>query len=178
MKNGEIPPTLKSKATPKVEPKPLHFKVSELIPADIIDSWKLFEMSQKLFPQNYPVLEEEQPSFVRAHILKAMVSENFFGVIARAGRKPIGQITGMVQVRPYGTPRVFFQFWLFFVDPAYRKASVGWSLFSELSKILKSKGIHNFESVIDPVMIPVMEKVYGGPLQVVSHRIIGKLKVD
>lgn len=148
-----------------------------MIPSDIIDSWKLFEQAEKLFPQKYPSLDEEIPADVRAKLLSAMTNPNFHGVIAKVGRKPVGQMTGMVSIRPYGSPRVYFSMWLFFVDPAYRKEGVARSLFLELSKALKAKGVHAFESIIDPEMIPVMEKVYGGPLPVVSHRIVGKLRV-
>jgi len=147
-----------------------------MVPADIIDSWKLFDSAEKLFPQKYPSLEEEVPADIRARLLSAMTSPHFFGVMAKIGKKPIGQITGMISVRPYGAPRVYFSFWLFFVDQAYRKEGVAKALFVELSKSLKAKGVHAFESIIDPELVPMFEKFYGGPLQTVSHRIIGKLR--
>lgn len=176
-KNGETLPISKSKSSTEAkDKKPLRFAITKIVPADIVDSWKLFEAAEKLHPQKYPNLEEETPFDIRAKILSAMCSPHFFGVMARVGKKPIGQMTGMISVRPYGSPRVYFSFWLYFVDPAYRSEGVAKQLFLELSRALKAKGVHSFESVIDPELIPMFEKVYGGPLPTVSHRIIGKLR--
>lgn len=167
---------IKTKSKPK--PAVRRFKIELVKPSDICDVWALYHQSMQLAPQPYPSLEEELPATVRSHVFTMISQPNFLGAIARVGRRPVGQLNGFVTHRPYGAPRVFFQFWMSWVDPQFRKSEAARGLLNEVFKTLKANGIYHFESIIDPSMVAVMEKVYGGQLQVVSHRIVGKVKAE
>ena len=166
----EIKKPLKPKPTKK-------FKIEETKPADIVDVWTLYKQSLAVV-QNYPDVSEEPDAYIRSQLFSMICDPTFLGVIAKVGRKPVGQLNGFVTHRPYGKPRDYFQFWMFWIDPEYRGAELSKQMFKTVCKRLKEVGIFNFESIIDPAMIPAMEKVYGGQLAVVSHRIIGKVKAD
>jgi len=167
------------KPAPKAEIKPkkkqLKPRIDTVMPSHIVDVLRLYESSRKIAPEAYPMMEEENPGNIRAQIFNAISSPVFVGKIAYIGRKPIGQFNGMITTRPFGFPRQFFQCWMFWIEPEYRKHGVAESLMKAIFSDLRSKGIFNFESITSPELVTMFEKVYGGPLKVVSHRIIGKV---
>lgn len=146
-------------------------KVDLIGPSDIVDVWRLFEH----YPQNYPNLKGERPEAMRSHMLSSIMQPNFLGVIARYGKKPVGMLTGFVAMRPYGQPNVFFSFWMCFVKEEARKSGVGKAMLARLFDLLKRQGVNDFESIIEPEYVPLMEHLYGSELKVVSHRIVGKV---
>lgn len=160
------------------KPAKLRIKVEQVLPSDIIDVWHLYKQSLDKAPPKYPDMSEEPETFIRSQIFNEISKQNFLGLIAKVGRRPVGQLNGFVAHRPFGAPRVFFQFWMCWVDPEYRNSDVGTQLYKEMFRTLKGHGIFNVESIIDPEMVPSMEKVSGVQVQVVSHRIIAKVKVD
>lgn len=166
--------------TGKVEPKKPQKKaikprLEAIAPSHIVEVLKLYDSSLKAFPMDYPSLEEEPRSNLQAQVFNMVAMPSFVGYMAFVGRRPIGQFSGFIQTRPFGAPRVFFVSWLFWVEPEFRGNKVAESLMEALFKDLKSKGVFNFEWNASPELVNIYEKVYGGPLKVVSHRIIGKV---
>lgn len=178
MEKTTNPKKIVLKAPKSAAPKRQRFTFSQVRPSDIVDVWALYKQSLDQAPPNYPMVSEEPEKFIQSQVFNMISQQNFMGVVAKLGRKPVAQMNGFFSIRPYGAPRQFFQFWLFWVDPEFRGSDLGKQLFREMSVRIKDAGVFNFESIIDPAMVPVMEKVYGGPLSVVSHRIVGKVKVD
>lgn len=165
---------------PKVEAKKPHKKrlkprLEAIEPSHIVEVIKLHESSLKHFPMLYPSMEEEAPANVRAQLFNMIAQPGYVGYMAFIGRKPVGQFSGFIQTRPFGAPRVFFAAWLFWVEPEARGSGIAEELMKSVFKSLKAKGVFNFEWHATPELVSIYEKVYGGPLKVVSHRIIGKV---
>ena len=113
---------------------------------DIVDSWRLLDQSFKEDDAGHPYYSDDDPDLVRAHLYNFMVSQGFFGIMAKIGRKPIGQIIGQVHYRPIGRPKQFFFVWNFYVAPQYRRQGVMLALFEAFRKELKQRGIMCWEA--------------------------------
>lgn len=133
--------------------KPFKFRVSPIIPGDIIDVWRLYEKFLKVAPPVYPSFQEESPEYIRAQLFNRISSPNFMGFIARQGRKPIGEIMALVDVRTIGAPRVCLKPFSIWVDSDHRKQGVGKALWNNLCRLAKSQNIHNFETWVERATI-------------------------
>lgn len=159
----------------QVRAKAPKVRLEEIRPSHIVEVVKLFESSSKLAPMEYPSLAEETPANMRSHMFQMISRPDYFGMVAMIGRKPVGQFSGLIQVRPFGAPRVYYSTWLFWVEPDFRKQGVAETLLKGVFSELKKRGVFNFEWLAGPELVSIYEKVYGSPLKVVSHRIIGKV---
>lgn len=166
------------KAVAKVVPmpKPFKFKVSEILPADIVDVWRLYEKSLKLAPPKYPSMERETPEYIRAQLFQGLSVPNFLGFIARQGRKPIGQFTAHVGMRPLGMPRVYLQPWLFWVEPEFRKQGIAEALKAAMAKTAKEKGIHDWESLTEAHLVETFKVM--GDFEQVGVILSGKIRLE
>lgn len=159
----------------KVKPKPVKIKLEEIKPSHIVEVVKLFENSSRIAPMAYPSLAEETQNNMRSHIFQMISRPDYFGMVAYVGRKPVGQFGGFIQTRPFGMPRVYYSSWLFWVEPEFRKQGIAEALMAGVFAELKKRGVFNFEWLAGPELVSIYEKVYGSPLKVVSHRIVGKV---
>lgn len=158
--------------------KPVKIRYEAIEPKDIIDVWRLYERSLREAPPEYPSMNEETPEAVRAHLFQMIASPNFLGVIAKHGKKPVAQVTGMVAQRPFGSPRVYVQMGIFWVEPEYRKQKIGEQILKEIFTKAKTQGVHHFESLTEPKLVETFLAVLKGKGKVVSHRIGGKIVLE
>lgn len=158
--------------------KPVKIRYDQVQPKDIVDFWRLYEKFIKECKPEHPDLSEEVPESIRAHLYNMIASSRFIGFIAKQGRKPVGMIGGMVAERPFGSPRVFTQVLVFFVEPDFRKKLIGGTLVKELFAASKKIGVHYFEITADAKFSESIGKVLNGKGSVVSHKVFGKIPLE
>lgn len=158
--------------------KPVKIKYELIQPKDIVDFWRLYENELKEAAPGYPSLSDETPEALRAHLFNMIASTNFIGVIARHGKKPVGQLTAMIHQRPFGSPRVYLHLGIYWVIKDYRAMKIGETLVKEMFSRAKASGIHDFEIMAEPHLSELFLKILKGKGKIVSHRISGKIVLE
>lgn len=119
----------------------------ELINAGmIIESWKLLEQSYHENKWPYPDLTETTPQQVRSFLFWYLSQPTFMGVMVKVGRKPVGQIIGHFEIRPFGSPRAFWSIWNLYVDPEYRGKGIAKLLVESSTDEMKKRGVFHWEA--------------------------------
>lgn len=147
---------------------------------DLIDSWRLFRISAEKDKAEYPSMESASEDQIRSqHYAYLLLNPNFFGVIARIGKKPVGQAFGEFAGRTLGEPNKFFFVFNFWVDPEYRQSetgqAIGMRMWSQLTEAVKARGFHDFEANANEEWAERFKKLGGATAKVLIHRIGGKL---
>lgn len=157
--------------------KEIKLKIQLVEPGrDMVDVWRLFKSSTVHEPWVYPSLEETNDDDMRAEVIRyTLQNPNFIGVIARSGKRPIGQIIGNVVHRPIGKPNHYFFIFNFWVEPEFRKKGVMKQLFPAMMEELKKRGIFNWESFCTEKLGSILVGYKGHETKFLSHRIGGKI---
>lgn len=153
--------------------KPLKFRIDRVQVDQVIDCWRLLDRSQSEMSLGYPDLEAVNKDQIRLVLYQQMQLPNFIGFMARAGRKPIGQILGHVQIRPYGRPERFAFVWNFWVEPDCRSKGVMQELFRAFAACLRKHGIEHWEIEANDALVALLseQKIQATPY---SRRLAGK----
>ena len=128
----------KKKRKPKVRIETVQAK-------HVYDCFRLLESSIRNTKSGIH-LDEEEPDNVRHFMYNYILNENFFGLVAKIGRKPVGQVLGRVEYRPVGRPRKYFNIWNFYISPEFRNTGVALKLIKELKYNLRRNGIMFWEA--------------------------------
>ena len=108
--------TLKVVEPAKPVAKAIKFRVIRVMPSDIVDSWRLLDRCFKETKPEYPDISEESPEKIRAHLFQYISARGFVGMMAKVGRRPIAQILGGIEFRPFGRPDRLCFIWNFWVS--------------------------------------------------------------
>lgn len=114
---------------------------------DVIDSWRLLKSSITQEKWEYPSLSETPEEDVRRHHFGyMMLNQDFFGMMVKVGRRPVGQIIGDFRKRPIGSPRNFYYVYNFWIEPEFRKRGYMKALWAELLAEVKKRGFFHWEA--------------------------------
>lgn len=152
-------------------------KIIVMDPAkDLIDSWRLFKSSVENEKWKYPSLSQTHEEEVRSHHYGyVMLNPNFFGMMAKIGKRPIGQIIGEAAFRPLGDPKRFFFIWNFWIEPEFRKRGYMKLLWPQFCSELKKRGLFYFEANSNGHVDEFLKNYKDSPAKVLFHRIGGKI---
>ena len=149
--------TLKVVETVKPAQKAVKFRTVRIMPSDIVESWRLLDRSIRETKPEYPDVSEESPEKIRAHLFQYLSSQGFIGLMAKVGRRPVAQIIGGAEFRPFGRPdRVCF-IWNFWVEPECRKSGVMKKLAEEYFSEMKKAGIFYWEANVSDDLLKMLE---------------------
>lgn len=126
----------------KPAPKTSKIRVEHAKLENVIECWRMLNQSRK--PEEAPLNGERE----RMYLFSLMGQPNFFGLVARAGRKNVGQILGQVDVRNIGRSDIFFRIVTQWFDPAVPAARE--ELQKRLAEFMRRKGINRWEGDFDP----------------------------
>jgi hypothetical protein len=144
---------------------------------DLIDSWRLFRSSIVNEKWKYPSLAQTHEEEVRSHHYGyVMLNPNFFGMIARIGKRPIAQIIGEVVHRPLGDPKTFFFIWNFWMEPEFRKRGYMKTLWPVFMTEIKKRGVFYWEANGNDSVTEFLKSYEGYKTNILFHRIGGKIE--
>jgi GNAT superfamily N-acetyltransferase len=155
--------------------KTVKIRTEAMQPSHIVDCWRLYKHSLELAPPVYPSMAGETPELIRANLFQMLSAPNLVGFIAKNGKRPVGQIIGFITQRQFGSPRVYVQFAIFWVEPEYRKQGVAKLMLGDFFKKCRAMGVGHYESVTDIPLVEEFLKFAPGKAAVVSHRISGTI---
>lgn len=157
------------------KPRALKPKIEPIIPTMIVDVWRLLKTSLQDGGQTYPDTTEDQPEVIQ-HALFAYLQAPFFrGVIAKAGKRPVGMILSDMRLRPFGRPSKYNFIYCFWVETAFRNSGIGMALFKEHCDRLKKEGIFHWEAHAHEHLFQALQKEAGIPVQPLLRVIGGRV---
>lgn len=162
---------------PEARKKILKPKIDLLQPKDVVDVFRLFEKSLKEFPWSYPSTEEENPKDLLMQLYHFLSAPGFLGMNLKLGRRPVAQIIGQVQSRPFGAPRHYLFIWNFYMDAQFRKQGLMQQLTQAYFREAKRLGVHHWEANASDELTAQLERTSGFPVYARYRRIGGKTGV-
>jgi len=112
----------------------------------IADSLRLLERAIHENPKAFPEYQDETIDNIRHHYFNYMSRPDFFGLIVKRGRKPIGQIVGRLMWRTLGKPQKFCMIAYFWINPEERGKGLMKQLAAEYFSALKKLDITWWEA--------------------------------
>jgi ribosomal protein S18 acetylase RimI-like enzyme len=143
---------------------------------DMVDVWRLFKSSVLHEKWEYPSLHETHEEDMRAHVISyTLQNPQFFGMMARIGKRPIGQIIGSMVTRDIGLPKNYFFIYNFWIEPELRKQGHMKELWGAFVEELRKRGIFHVEANCTEKLKNFLMDYKGFETRLLSYRIGGKL---
>jgi len=144
--------------------------------SNMVDVWRLFRSSIINEKWDYPSLRETHEDDMRAHVIGYVIQNpNFFGMMARIGKKPIGQIIGSSMIREIGSPKNYFFIYNFWIEPDHRKSGAMKELWATFMEELKKRGIFNWEANCSEKLKTFLLDYKGYETKLLNYRVGGKV---
>ncbi len=144
--------------------------------SDMVDVWRLFKSSVVNEKWEYPSLHETHEEDMRCHVIQYVIQNpNFFGLMARVGKRPIGQIVGSMVVRDIGLPKHYFFIYNFWIEPEFRKKGYMKELWGATVEELRKRGIFHIEANCNEKLKNFLMEYKGFETRLLSYRIGGRL---
>ena len=160
----------------EVKPKKvLKPRIEQVVPTDIVDVWRVVERSIRDRKETYPDTTEDSSEVIRSHVFAYLQAPNFFGLIAKIGKRPVGVLLGHIAQRPYGRPHKYAHIWCFWVDQNFRNNGVGKALWGQFSGTLKKNSLFHWEGVATPELLAELQKEGGAEVKQLQTVIGGRI---
>lgn len=156
-----------------MEKKPIKPRLEQITPAHIVDSWRMLDRSIK-DTKGHPDCSEESGEVIRSHLFQRLCAPDFFGLMLKVGRRPVGQIMAQIVVRPFGAPRRFALIWDAWIEPEFRKKGYMAILYKEFFARLKTSGVHHWEGEAHEGLAELLLKYPKYEVKKISVRIGGR----